>query len=133
MAHPQDRYPAGHVHVFRFLYDLTSAGANVALAQQMFAALYVVSLTLTCAIYRQTRGVPNWIVLLLPLSKRLHSIFVLRLFNDCWSVVAIQAAILAYQSGWDDLGTVLVRSAALQNLYKFMRLTGRSLKCCPLS
>ncbi|KAF7966088.1 hypothetical protein HWV62_40204, partial [Athelia sp. TMB] len=100
-------YPAGHVQVFRLLHDLTNGGINVAFAQQIFGALYLLSLTLTCAIYRQAGGVPNWIVFLLPLSKRLHSIFVLRLFNDCWALVAVQAAILSYQTGWDDLGTVL--------------------------
>ncbi|KZP24739.1 glycosyltransferase family 58 protein [Athelia psychrophila] len=104
-------YPAGHVQVFRILYDLTNAGSNIALAQQIFAALYLVSLTLTCAIYHRAGGVPNWIVFLLPLSKRLHSIFVLRLFNDCWAVVTVQAAILSYQIGWDDLGTVLFSAA----------------------
>ena len=107
-AHREARYPAGHVYIFRFLYEVTRGGSNIALAQQIFAALYVISLTLTCSIYRQA-GAPNWIVCLLPLSKRLHSIFVLRLFNDCWSVVAVQGAILAYQTGWDDLGTLLFR------------------------
>jgi alpha-1,3-mannosyltransferase len=106
--HREVRYPAGHVHVFRFLYEVTSHGTNIALAQQIFATLYMVSLVLTCAIY-QAGEAPNWIVCLLPLSKRLHSIFVLRLFNDCWSVVAVQASILAYQKGWDDLGTLLFR------------------------
>jgi len=102
-------YPAGHVLVFRLLYVITDAGTNIALAQQIYAALYVVSLILTCAIYRQAGAVPNWTICLLPLSKRLHSIFVLRLFNDCWSVVAVQAAILAYQTGWDDFGTLMLR------------------------
>lgn len=78
------------------------------LAQQIFAVLYVLSLLLTCGLYRQA-GEANWIICLLPLSKRLHSIFVLRLFNDCWSVVAVQAAIFMYQMGWDDLGTLLFR------------------------
>ncbi|KIM80719.1 glycosyltransferase family 58 protein [Piloderma croceum F 1598] len=104
-------YPAGHVLVFRFLYMITDGGTNIALAQQIYAALYVFSLILTCAIYRQAGAVPNWIMCLLPLSKRLHSIFVLRLFNDCWSVVAAQAAILAYQMGWDDLGTLMFSAA----------------------
>lgn len=113
MPEPWHSYPAGHVQVFRILYDLTNAGSNIALAQQIFAALYLVSLTLTCAIYHRAGGVPNWIVFLLPLSKRLHSIFVLRLFNDCWAVVTVQAAILSYQIGWDDLGTVLFRCVPL--------------------
>ncbi|KAF8652752.1 hypothetical protein AX16_004249 [Volvariella volvacea WC 439] len=100
-------YPAGHLWIHDFLYALTNRGHNVYLAQQIYAALYVVSLTLLCAIYKRTRSTPNWLVLLLPLSKRLHSIFVLRLFNDCWSLVPMQLAILAYQDGLDNLGTLL--------------------------
>lgn len=102
-------YPAGHVHIHHLLYEITNAGKDISLAQIIYGGLYIVSLTLTCAIYRYAGHVPNWIVLLLPLSKRLHSLYVLRLFNDCWSVVAIQGAILAYQRGLDDLGTLLFR------------------------
>lgn len=102
------RYPAGHIYVHRFLYTVTDGGQNQALAQQIYALLYIVSLVLTCTIYQRAGGVPNYILLLLPLSKRLHSIFVLRLFNDCWTVVAAQAAVLAVGSGWDVLGTLLL-------------------------
>jgi len=117
-------YPAGHVHIFRFLYEVTSHGTNVALAQQIFAVLYVTSVTLTCAIYRQARVAPNWMICLLPLSKRLHSIFVLRLFNDCLSVVAVQAAILAYQTGWDDLGTLMFSAALSIKMSVLLYLPG---------
>jgi len=104
-------YPAGHVHIHHLLHRITDAGRNVALAQQIYGALYIASLTIVCCIYGQANA-PNWTVLLLPLSKRLHSIFVLRLFNDCWSVVLVQAAILAFQRASDDLG-VLIFSLAL--------------------
>ena len=103
-------YPAGHVYIYRMLHFVTNSGSNLRLGQNIFTALYVGSLVFTCAIYRQSKRPPNWLVLLLPLSKRLHSIFVLRLFNDCWAVVAMQAAILMYQMGWDELGTLLFRS-----------------------
>ena len=83
-------------------------GKNRALAQQIHALLYLMSLALTIAIYH-AGGVPNWLLLFLPLSKRLHTTFLLRLFNDCWAVVAIQAAVLAYQKGLYDLGTLLYR------------------------
>ncbi|KAF8559838.1 mannosyltransferase [Imleria badia] len=104
-------YPAGHVHIHHFLHRITDAGRNIGLAQQIYGALYIASLVLVSCIYRQG-GAPNWTVLLLPLSKRLHSIFVLRLFNDCWSLVLVQAAILAFQNAADDLG-ILIFSLAL--------------------
>ncbi|KZV97652.1 glycosyltransferase family 58 protein [Exidia glandulosa HHB12029] len=100
-------YPAGHVLIHRAMYALTDGGKYLERAQAMYGALYVLSLAFTCALYRQARGVPNWVLLLLPLSKRLHSIFALRMFNDCWALVVQQAALLAFGAGADDLGCVL--------------------------
>lgn len=97
------------MYIFQGLYYLTNQGQDETLAQQIFGALYIMSFLLTCAIYRKSGGMPNWIVLLLPLSKRLHSIYALRLFNDCWSVLFVQAAMLAYQYELDGLATFLFR------------------------
>ncbi|KAF8212361.1 glycosyltransferase family 58 protein [Mycena galopus ATCC 62051] len=104
-------YPAGHLHIHWLLHALTDAGQNIPLAQQIYGVLYIASLALTCTIYWLAGGVPNWVVVLLPLSKRLHSIFFLRLFNDCWAVVFVQAAVVAYQTGYDDIGTLLFSAA----------------------
>ena len=102
------RYPAGHVHIHHIIYLLTNSGTDLNTAQQIYAALYLALLALTVGIYARAGGVPNWVLLLLPLSKRLHSIFVLRLFNDCWMVVFAHAAVLAYAHAFDLLGTVLL-------------------------
>ncbi|KAI0780777.1 mannosyltransferase [Trametes elegans] len=104
-------YPAGHVYVHQLLYTLTNSGTSLWKAQEIYAALYLASLTLTAAVYKQAGGVPNWVMLLLPLSKRLHSIYVLRLFNDCWAVFAAQAAVLAFGRSWDALGIALLGCA----------------------
>ncbi|PIL24135.1 hypothetical protein GSI_13887 [Ganoderma sinense ZZ0214-1] len=103
-------YPAGHVYIHQLLYTLTDWGQNLWKGQQIYGALYLVTLALTAAIYKQAGGVPNWILLLLPLSKRLHSIYILRLFNDCWAVAGAQAAILAFAHGWDTWGILLLGS-----------------------
>jgi alpha-1,3-mannosyltransferase len=102
-------YPAGHVHIHNALYALTESGKNQFFAQQIYGFIYIISLVLTCAIYRFAGSTPNWLLLALPLSKRLHSIFALRLFNDCWSLIFVQAAIVAFQKGRDDLGMLLFR------------------------
>ncbi|KAJ6596776.1 mannosyltransferase [Mycena vulgaris] len=104
-------YPAGHLYIHQLLHGITSAGENIPMAQQIYGILYITSLTLTCVIYWLAGGIPNWAILLLPLSKRLHSIFLLRLFNDCWAVTLVQAAIIAYQTGYDDVGTLLFSAA----------------------
>ena len=103
------RYPAGHVHIHEFLFKITDSGRNLAAAQHIYGMLYIITLVLSCAIYRKAGSVPNWLIIILPLSKRMHSIFVLRLFNDCWAVALVQAAILMFQYGLDDTGVLLFR------------------------
>ncbi|KAJ7046653.1 glycosyltransferase family 58 protein, partial [Mycena alexandri] len=104
-------YPAGHLQIHRVLHAITDAGTDISKAQQIYGVLYIISLALTCTIYRLAGGIPNWALLLLPLSKRLHSIFFLRLFNDCWAVMFVEAAVVAYQTGYDDVGTLLFSAA----------------------
>ncbi|KAF9477348.1 glycosyltransferase family 58 protein [Pholiota conissans] len=117
-------YPAGHVQIHKMLYNITDAGANIRLAQTLYGLLYLTTLALSCGIYYSAGHVPNWIVLLLPLSKRLHSIFVLRLFNDCWCVAAVQAAILAFQNGFYDTGMLLFSAALSVKMGTILYLPG---------
>lgn len=42
---------------------------------------------------------------LLVMSKRLHSIFMLRCFNDCFAVLGLWAALFCYQRNQWHLGT----------------------------
>ncbi|KIK03831.1 glycosyltransferase family 58 protein [Laccaria amethystina LaAM-08-1] len=117
-------YPAGHLRIHQVLYDVTDSGKNIRLAQHIYALLYAATVFLTCSIYRKARNIPNWVLLLLPLSKRLHSIFVLRLFNDCWAVFAMQAAILAFQNGLDDSGCLLFSAALSVKMSILLYLPG---------
>ncbi|KAG9119231.1 dolichyl-P-Man:Man(5)GlcNAc(2)-PP-dolichol alpha-1,3-mannosyltransferase [Ceratobasidium sp. 392] len=63
-------------------------------------------MSLTFMVYRKA-GIPQYVLLFLPLSKRLHSIFVLRLFNDCWSAPLSMAAIFAFQRRRWAIGSIL--------------------------
>lgn len=111
------RYPAGHVRIHEWLYNLTDAGRNIRLAQHIYGVLYILTLATTCGIYRKAGNIPNWVVLLLPLSKRLHSIFVLRLFNDCWAVFLMSLAVLALQNNIDDTAILLYRCVVLLGVF----------------
>ena len=85
-------YPAAHVYIYTLLYHLTNEGRDILLGQALFAVLYLATLAVVVACYRQT-GAPPYIFPLLALSKRLHSIFVLRMFNDGVATFAMWLAI----------------------------------------
>ncbi|KAL3675597.1 hypothetical protein R1sor_025545 [Riccia sorocarpa] len=87
-------YPAGFLYIYSGIQYLT-AGA-VFPAQILFGLLYVINLGLVLWIYTRTEVVPIWGLMLLMLSKRIHSIFVLRLFNDCIATALTHASIVLF-------------------------------------
>lgn len=97
-------YPAAHLYIYRILYSLTDGGEDIRLAQYIFIGLYLATLGLVMQCYRQA-GVPPYIFPLLILSKRLHSIFLLRLFNDGFAVFFLFLAIFCYQRRLWTLGS----------------------------
>lgn len=77
-------YPANFVWVFAFLRSITDDGINIFRAQMIFAALHVIVVALVLYIsFVKTKIIPPWMTILIILSRRVHSIFMLRLFNDC--------------------------------------------------
>lgn len=77
-------YPAFHVYIHSLLYYITDKGQDIKLAQIIYAGLYLCTLGFVLGSYRRA-GAPPWLLVPLVLSKRMHSIFLLRLFNDCWA------------------------------------------------
>ncbi|KYK59123.1 Glycosyltransferase, ALG3 [Drechmeria coniospora] len=98
-------YPAAHVYTYTGLYYLTDGGKNILLAQQLFAILYMATLALVMLCYRQAKA-PPYIFPLLILSKRLHSVFVLRCFNDCFAVFFLWLAIFCFQKKHWTMGSL---------------------------
>lgn len=121
--------PAGFVYVYWFLYAITDSGRNIRLAQFIFAVAYVLTLAIVLRIYQRSSAVrvatylalarmsvclslvyaaqvPNWVVLLVCLSRRVHSIYMLRLFNDGVAMLFFYAAMLLLieeQHAWASL------------------------------
>lgn len=82
------------------------------MAQWWFAAAYLVNQFVVMRVYIATRAVPPWTLLLLCLSKRVHSIFLLRLFNDGITMLLANVAMLfLIQRRWRL--SLLMFSAAL--------------------
>ncbi|MCO5549645.1 hypothetical protein L7F22_003118 [Adiantum nelumboides] len=87
-------YPAMHIYIYSLFSSVSDGGKNIIPVQIIFGALYIATQFLTMAIYKSAR-IPPIILFPLLLSKRLHSIYVLRLFNDCWAVAIMYGSIWA--------------------------------------
>lgn len=97
-------YPAGYIYLYSLLNKLTMDGTNIRLAQYLFSALYILCSLVVFLIYRQasTEGssfatkIPGYLLVILCLSKRIHSIFALRLFNDCFAMTIFYISLLSF-------------------------------------
>ena len=87
-------YPAAHIYLYSFFHWLTHAGGNILPAQHVFAAILTANNLLVAMLYRQA-GMPPLAVLPLILSKRIYSIFLLRMFNDPIAVLFVYLALFA--------------------------------------
>lgn len=98
-------YPAGYIQVYQALYWLTDGGNNIILAQKAFGYLYALTVGFTCAVYSMVGDLPPWPLYLLLCSRRLISIYVLRMFNDCFTTLAMICVIFMLQvaSYWSNV------------------------------
>ncbi|KAI1723959.1 ALG3 protein domain-containing protein [Ditylenchus destructor] len=101
-------YPAGHLHIFRFLYSITNDGKNIRLAQYLFALFYVFNLMVVFRLFYRSSRVPPFVLGLVCLtSYRIHSIFMLRLFNDPIAMMIFYCAVDLWLSQQWLLGCIL--------------------------
>eukprot|EP00842_Homolaphlyctis_polyrhiza_P003548 jgi/Hompol1/4194/HPOL_001750-RA len=87
-------YPAGFVYLYSVLHAVTNGGVNILRGQICFAAIYVASFVVVTLIYRRSKIFPIWALPLLILSKRNHSIYLLRLFNDPIAMFFLYCSVL---------------------------------------
>jgi alpha-1,3-mannosyltransferase len=76
------------LYIFSILFQITNKGLNIRLAQYIFVIVYCLLLFIVLQIYNKTifKKMKDFDILIvvgtLIFSKRIHSIFSLRLFND---------------------------------------------------
>uniref|UniRef100_A0AAY5EUY3 Dol-P-Man:Man(5)GlcNAc(2)-PP-Dol alpha-1,3-mannosyltransferase n=1 Tax=Electrophorus electricus TaxID=8005 RepID=A0AAY5EUY3_ELEEL len=101
-------YPAGFVYIFTVLYYITDHGLNIRLGQYVFAGFYLITLLLVFRIYHRTQKVPPYVFFFVCCaSYRIHSIFVLRLFNDPVAMMLLFGAVNLFLDGRWTLGCAL--------------------------
>ncbi|KAL2829962.1 glycosyltransferase [Aspergillus cavernicola] len=99
-------YPAAHVYSYTLLYHLTDEGRDIVFGQVIFAFLYLITLTVVMACYRRLKA-PPYLFPLLVLSKRLHSVYILRLFNDGLAALAMWVFIWFFMNRKWALGVIV--------------------------
>lgn len=105
-------YPAGHVLVFSLLHRLTSAGTDIRVAQYLFGALEWITVAIVLLIYSKSK-IPGYWSISLILSKRIHSIYSLRLFNDPVAMLLMYICIYFIIANRWELGSIFFRYVLL--------------------
>ncbi|CAN0539448.1 unnamed protein product, partial [Ectocarpus sp. 12 AP-2014] len=101
-------YPAGFVYAYSLLYWVTDRGEDIFTAQYIFMGVYVSLMVMVLSIYRRagSGAMPLWSILLVCTSRRVHSIFVLRLFNDAVAMWLLYGAVYLFLLNRWRLGCV---------------------------
>lgn len=100
-------YPAGFVYIYSLFYYLTNQGENIKLAQYVFIGIYLLQLFCVLRIYIKTRKVPPYVLAITILtSYRIHSIHVLRLFNDPIAVLLLYISLNMFLDSKWYLGSI---------------------------
>uniref|UniRef100_A0AC34PW60 Dol-P-Man:Man(5)GlcNAc(2)-PP-Dol alpha-1,3-mannosyltransferase n=1 Tax=Panagrolaimus sp. JU765 TaxID=591449 RepID=A0AC34PW60_9BILA len=87
-------YPAGHIWFYSLMHHLTEKGKLIVDGQHIFLIIYILNQLIVFETFRvSNRASPFTIVFMTCLSYRLHSIFMLRLFNDCVAMLFCNIAI----------------------------------------
>ena len=93
-------YPGGFVWIYGILRWIAGGdGSDVRTAQIVFLGFYVLTSAVILSIYNKigrSGFLPVWVCILLCISKRMHSLFMLRMFNDCVAMMFLYFSIMVF-------------------------------------
>lgn len=99
-------YPALHLYIYSLIYYVTDSGNDIWNGQVIFSILYIATQLAAIATYRAAH-IPPILLPLLIISKRLHSVYILRLFNDCWAMFFLYCGVWLMCKGRWRAGSIL--------------------------
>lgn len=100
-------YPSFFIYIYSTLYFLTNRGSNIRLAQFIFVGIYLLQLWLVLRLYSKARKVPPYVLIIsIFTSYRVHSIYVLRLFNDPVAILFLYLALNLFMDRKWTLGSI---------------------------
>ncbi|EEQ97604.1 conserved hypothetical protein, partial [Perkinsus marinus ATCC 50983] len=122
-------YPAAFLYLYAILRWIAGGdGTDIPAAQQVFLWLYLVTvaIVLVCLAYAgRKKSVPLVYYALVCFSRRTHSIFLLRLFNDAWCVALVHLSVLLMVVlGYRRLGCVVYSLAVGVKMNAFLWAPG---------
>jgi alpha-1,3-mannosyltransferase len=86
---------------------MTNNGTDIVKGQYIFLGLYLCTFLVVAGVFMSSKAFPVLSLVPLVLSKRIHSIYMLRMFNDCVAVFYGYLALYCYVKGRYRLGCVL--------------------------
>ncbi|XP_026471452.1 lethal(2)neighbour of tid protein 2-like [Ctenocephalides felis] len=105
-------YPAGFVYIYSILYYITAAGKDIYVGQCIFIGIYLCQMALVLRLYTKSRKVPPYVLILCALtSYRIHSIYMLRLFNDPIAILFLYLSLNLYMDSKWTLASVALSLA----------------------
>jgi len=102
-------YPALFLYIYQGLRYITSSGENILKAQFIFMIIYLLNRVIVMRIYYKVFNKSRQFyvsIVVLSLSKRIHSLYILRLFNDTITNLLINLAILLFLSSYWNIASL---------------------------
>ncbi|ORC92966.1 putative dolichyl-P-Man:GDP-Man5GlcNAc2-PP-dolichyl alpha-1,3-mannosyltransferase [Trypanosoma theileri] len=123
-------YPGGFVWTYSALYFITKGGTDIVMAQWLYAGVYVMLFAAVAQLYVRSH-IRGRLLIRLLLSKRIRSLFMLRLFNDCWAMLLLYLAVVTLANGrrW-KLGCLLYSMAVSVKMNIFLFAPGLLMVLC---